>query len=74
MDSLYHAYQSYERQAVRGIFCTRKTKTASHLSYAFEYLLSDLGDVLIRAGYRLKRHCETGQTVSGSPVLGKLNR
>jgi hypothetical protein len=74
MDSLYHAYQSYERQVVKGIFCTRRPKTASGLSSPFECLLADLGDLLIRVGHRLKRRCEIRPTISGSPALGKLDR
>jgi hypothetical protein len=74
MDSLYHAYQSYERQVVKGIFCTRKPKTAASLSSTFECFLADLGDMLIRVGHRLKRRCEIRQTVGGSTALGKLDR
>jgi hypothetical protein len=74
MDSLYHAYQSYERQVVNGVFCTRRPKTASRLSTTIECFMADLGDVLIRVGTRLKRRCEIRQTISGSPALGKLDR
>jgi hypothetical protein len=74
MESLYHAYQSYERQVIRGVFCTRRPRTATGLSFTFECLMANLGDMLIRVGHRLKRRCEIRQTVGSSPVLGKLDR
>jgi hypothetical protein len=73
MESLYHAYQAYERQVEKGVFSTYALKAPRGKPLFHERLLAGLGDTLIQAGLNLKRHYAASQTM-GSPALGKLNR
>jgi hypothetical protein len=74
MESLYHAYQNYERQVAMGMFCARRPRTRPRAFHSLDCLLADLGDLFIQAGNKLKRGCGTKQMVGGSPAVGKLNR
>jgi len=70
MKSLYHAYQAYEHRVVRGEFSTRRPVRATNQSAAREPILSRFGDLLIRAGMKLKRRSAAGKPMAWSPMTG----
>jgi hypothetical protein len=68
MLSLYHAYQAYERRIMRGELsaappASRKETRKAHLSLAFR-----LGDLLVRAGMRLKHEAVTGHALTSTTM------
>ena len=69
MKSFYHAYQAYERRVIRGEFddLPRKTKNRSN---PIEPLLSQLGDLLIQMGLKLKQQHATSKPLAWSPMIG----
>ena len=68
MESLYHAYEAYERRVERGEFATRRPEKA-YIRYSFqEPFLARFGDFLIRTGMRLKCRYATGKSMSWSPM------
>jgi hypothetical protein len=70
MESLYQAYQSYERRVIRGEF-TRPQPRKIYIRYSFrEPALARLGDFLIRTGMRLKCRYATGKPMAWSPLTG----
>ncbi len=71
METLYHAYQAYERRVERGEFSTRPPKKV-YIRYAFrEPVLARFGDFLIRTGMKLKcRYATTGKPMAWSPLTG----
>ncbi len=68
MDSLYHAYEAYEKKAIRGEFSNFPTPQ-KHLPYR-EPVLARFGDFLIRTGTRLKCRYATGKPMAWSPMTG----
>jgi len=70
MESLYHAYQAYERRAERGEFSTQRPKKV-YIRYAYrEPVLARVGDFLIRTGLKLKCRYATGKPMAWSPMTG----
>ncbi len=71
METLYHAYQAYERRVERGEFSVRQPKKM-YIRYSFrEPFLARLGDFLIRIGMKLKRRYATaGKPMAWSPLTG----
>jgi hypothetical protein len=70
MESLYQAYQAYERRVLRGEFSTRRARHL-HIQTAFgEPVLSKIGDLLIRTGLRMKRRYATGKPLAWSHMTG----
>jgi hypothetical protein len=69
MFSLLNAYRSYERRIQRGEFdnFTGKEGTRPEKGGLF---LAQFGELLIRAGMRLKRHRASGGSLSLSPTTG----
>jgi len=70
MKSLYHAYQAYERRVGRGEFSPRCHVEAVNKSAVHEPILERFGDLLIRAGLKLKRRSATGKPMAWSPMTG----
>jgi hypothetical protein len=69
MNSLYHAYQAYERRAERGEFSPEPAKKAPRQTSS-ETLEVRLGNILINAGLKLKRHAVAGKSMAWSPLTG----
>ena len=69
MKSLYHAYQSYERRAIRGELDAAPINTI-RLPAWHEPLSALVGDLLIQAGLRLKRRYTAGKPMAWSPLTG----
>jgi hypothetical protein len=69
MNSLYHAYQAYERRVIRGEFDMFPCKPAIR-PVPLASLLVQLGDLLIHTGLKLKRHYATGKPMTWSPLTG----
>jgi hypothetical protein len=69
MNSLFDAYQAYERQVIRGEFNKVSGKTADR-SVPREPLLVKIGDLLIQIGQKLKQRHSTGKPMTWSPVIG----
>ncbi len=70
MNSLYQAYQAYERKAERGEFSAAGRGSGNQRASSNEPILSQLGDVLIRAGLRLKHRSLGGKPMAWSPMTG----
>jgi hypothetical protein len=70
MKSLYHAYQAYEAKVERGEFSVRASSKSSGGRIHLELILVQLGELLIRAGLKLKRRYTTGKTMAWSPMTG----
>ena len=70
MESLYQAYEAYERRVMRGEFSTRRPARVNNRSIPHEPLLAQFGDLLIRAGLKLKRRYTTGKPMAWSPMTG----
>ncbi len=71
MKSYFHAYQAYEKQVEKGVYVSSIQTSGPS---AGDHLLASTGDLLIRIGNKMRERYETKHTLSGSPVLGKLNR
>jgi hypothetical protein len=69
MISLYHAYQSFERRAERGEFSAEPAKEHPR-RVPSKTLEIWLGEVLINAGLKLKRHAIAGKSMAWSPLTG----
>jgi hypothetical protein len=69
MNSLYHAYQAFERRAERGEFSPEPRKKASHQPSP-KRLEIWLGEILINTGLKLKRHAVAGKSMAWSPLTG----
>ncbi len=69
MNSIYNAYQAYERRVTRGEFVTT-LRTAGKSSTPPEPLLARVGDLLIHTGLKLKRRYATGKAMAWSPMTG----
>jgi hypothetical protein len=69
MNSLYHAYQCYERRAERGEFSPEPRKKVQRQVFP-NILELELGDILIKAGLKLKRHAVAGKSMAWSPLTG----
>jgi hypothetical protein len=68
MESLYHAYEAYERRVERGEFTAHKPENM-FIRYSFrEPFLARFGDFLIRTGMRLKCRYAAGKSMSWSPM------
>jgi hypothetical protein len=69
MKSLYSAYLAYEKRVVHGEMQgkTSKITNRAHLSVS---LLPRLGDLLVRAGMKLKKQQVAGKSMSWSPLTG----
>jgi hypothetical protein len=70
MESLYQAYQAYERRAERGEFFTYRPAEAYNKSASHEPILARFGDLLIRIGLKLKRRYAIGKPMAWSPMTG----
>lgn len=69
MQSIYHAYQSYERRIARGEMDRRGV--VPRPCAASEPLPARLGEILIRAGLRLKRARRAGHAMPVTTMAGK---
>jgi len=70
MESLYHAYEAYERRVERGEFSVPHSEK-TYIRYAFqEPVLARLGDLLIRTGMKLKCRYATGKPMAWSSMTG----
>jgi len=69
MKSFYHAYQCYERRAERGEFFSGFTKEHTR-RVPSKTLEIRLGEFLINAGLKLKRHAVAGKSMAWSPLTG----
>jgi hypothetical protein len=69
MNSLYHAYESFERRAERGEFSPEPASKAPRRDLS-KILEIRLGEVLINAGLKLKRHAIAGKSMAWSPLTG----
>jgi hypothetical protein len=69
MNSLYSAYQAYERRVIRGEFNISPEKTQK-FSPPPEPLLARLGDLLIQTGVKLKARQATSKSLTWSPLMG----
>jgi hypothetical protein len=69
MNSLYDAYQAYERRVIRGELDTVPAEAAKKASPR-EPLLAQLGDLLIHTGLKLKRRYAAGKPMAWSPMTG----
>ena len=69
MESFYCAYLAYEKRVVHGEMQgnTSKITGRAHLSV---FLLPRLGDLLVRAGMKLKKQQVAGKSMSLSPLTG----
>jgi hypothetical protein len=67
MKSLYHAYEAYERRVIRGEMCTKVWKPAVPPK-SRKPLLVLVGDLLIRAGLKIKRYQAAGKPMVLSPL------
>jgi|WetSurMetagenome_2_1015567.scaffolds.fasta_scaffold217942_3 hypothetical protein len=69
METLYQAYQSFESRVERDEFngyrLLRKNRNPNSLPVG-----ARLGDLLIRAGLRLKRRSAAGKPMAWSPLTG----
>ena len=74
MDALYHAYQAYEHQVQMGVFSSRRSHSARNQPDWYARLLAGAGELLLQVGSELKKQSSAHRTISGAPVLGKLNR
>jgi hypothetical protein len=70
MESLYQAYQAYERRVLHGEFTTRRARQVYIQTTFREPVLSKIGDLLIRTGLRLKRRYAAGKPMAWSPMTG----
>jgi hypothetical protein len=70
MESLFHAYQSYETRAARGEFSTRQPARKTVRPVLVAIAEASLGELMIRAGLKLKRHALTGKSMAWSPLTG----
>ena len=68
MESLYHAYEAYERRVGRGEFSTRRPVGKNDHSAFYEPILEKFGDLLIRTGLKLKHHHAVGKPMAWSPI------
>jgi hypothetical protein len=72
MQSLYHAYQAYERRVLRGELTERTSATSRavirtpRLPFTFR-----LGDRLVRIGLKLKQRALAGHALSSSTMAEK---
>jgi hypothetical protein len=71
MLSLYHAYQAYERRAIRGELdaepaAPKKANRFSRPPFTFR-----LGDLLIRTGLRLKHQTQAGHALASTTMAEK---
>jgi len=69
MNSLYDAYQAYERRVIRGEFDKVPGKAANR-PVPREPLLAQLGDLLIHTGLKLKRQYTPVTPMAWSPLTG----
>lgn len=70
MQSLYHAYQSYESRVERGEFSTLKLKDR-YIRYSFqEPVLARFGNLLIRTGMKLRCRYAAGKPMAWAPMTG----
>jgi hypothetical protein len=70
MESLYQAYQAYERRVERGEFSAQR-QAETYLPFAVrEPLMAKFGDLLIRAGLKLKRRYTAGKPMAWSVMTG----
>jgi hypothetical protein len=69
MKSLYHAYEAFERRVERGEFSLESTPKAPRQPIS-KTLEIRLGEVLINAGLKLKRHAVAGKSMAWSPLTG----
>jgi hypothetical protein len=69
MNSLYNAYQAYERRVIRGEFDKVLGNTANR-SVPRQPLLAKIGDLLIQTGQKLKQRYSTGKPMAWTPMVG----
>jgi hypothetical protein len=69
MKSYYHAYQCYENRAARGEFDRLPAPKAPRKALS-DLLEEQLGNILINAGLKLKRHAVAGKPMAWSPLTG----
>jgi hypothetical protein len=67
MESLYHAYQAYEKRAERGEFLPKSKENSPSTHRA---LRARLGDLLIRTGLKLQGRDCAGKPMAWSPMTG----
>jgi len=70
MESLLHAYETYERRAIRDEFSTRRPLQKQNRPPFTTIMESSLGDLMIKAGLKLKRHALAGKSMAWSPMTG----
>jgi hypothetical protein len=70
MESLYHAYEAYERRVMRGEFSSRRLAREYNQPAFHERLLAQFGDLLIRTGLKLKHRYASGKPMAWSPMTG----
>lgn len=66
MQSLYHAYEAYERRVLRG----EMSLPAPVKTSPTPPLRARLGDWLIQAGTKLKTRSASGKSMAWSPLTG----
>jgi len=69
MESIYSAYQAYERRVMRGELDITPRKAVKR-SAPREPLLAQVGDLLIHTGLKLKRRYAAGKPMSWSAMTG----
>lgn len=69
MISLLNAYQSYERRIQHGELDNFPKKTLKWPERG-DLILAQLGELLIQAGLKLKRHRASSRSLSFSPMTG----
>ncbi len=67
MESLYQAYQAYEKRAERGEFLARRN---GYNAPTHRPLRARLGDLLIRTGLKLQGRDCAGKPMAWSPMTG----
>ncbi len=68
MNSLYQAYQAYERRILHGELDTRKPVTPRTIRFSFTYRL---GDLLLHLGLKLKRRALAGHAITFATMAEK---
>jgi hypothetical protein len=70
METLLHAYEAYERRVIRGEFSTHRLPRKKNQSPFTASMAASLGDLMIKAGLKLKRRALTGKSMAWSPMTG----